>query len=733
MNGLHTYLLGAAVIALAAQAQAQEQTQPAVVGPDEAGLADIIVTATRTGQTKAQKTPLAISVFSADTLGAINAVNVKDLVTLTPNLNVSQVTASAAIYIRGIGSNNIFGGSDPDVTVQSDGVYLARAFTQFSDFVDIERIEVLRGPQGTLYGRNAIGGTINIISRLPDDEFRGKAQLTAGNYSLFQGQAYISGPIVPGKLQASLSGNYIRHGGYIDNIVPGGHDINTANRGGVRGQLRFEPTDGIEMITRADYNKGSEWFESFDHLLTPLAIAPLASSLIGDYTKAAINAPQKSHTEIWGVSEEIRVPLSDTLTLKSLTAFRRSQYKLYVDIDGTEVYAQEGEQEETSRQFSQEFNLNYNSDALEGVVGLYYFHDHQSSLVGSYNPLINVFVRTTPESRTRSYAAFAQGTYHLTPELGITAGIRYTGDRKSIDASFDRATLTTRVSAPGFPFVASAARKYHAWTPKIGVDYKVTPGVMIYASATRGYKSGGTNYAAATPAALTFEPETIWSYEGGIKSELLDRRLRINVSAFKYDYKDLQVQSLIGPGVVAIGNAATAKVKGIELETSAKPVPNLLLTANLSLLDAKYDTFTNASVPGALVPFVRGNPRYNAVTNTFDATGNRLNAAPRSSFSGSAQYDVPLESGKLFVRGEYYRQGKVYYDPSNVQIFKQKAYGLVNGSLGYNSDGGGWGVQLVGKNLTNTRYLINIAANGQVPAGFAAAPRTVAIQLTTSW
>jgi iron complex outermembrane receptor protein len=636
------------------------------------------------------------------------------------------------IYIRGVGSNNVFSGSDPDVTVQSDGVYIARAFGQFADFVDIQRIEVLRGPQGTLYGRNAVGGTINIISRKPSDVWTGKVQLTGGNYGLFQGQAYVSGPLA-NKVQGSLSASYIRHNDYIENINPGVPGLSNANHGGVRGQLRIEPSDDIELITRADYNRGDERYDSYDHLLSRVAAAPLASSLIGDYTKAAISGPQRNRTNIWGLSQEVNIHLADHLTLKSLTAYRHSRYRVDVDIDGTEAFLQQGIQYETSRQFSQEFDLNYNSSKFEGVAGVFYFHDHDSTIVNSLNPVPNLLVYVSPQSRARSVAAFAQGTYHLTDKLNLTAGIRYTADKKGIDQYYNRSSLTTGVSAPGFPFVSSVSNDYHAFTPKFGIDYRITPTILVYASATRGYKSGGTNYAAATPAALTFRPETIWAYEGGFKSEFLDRRLRLNVAAFKYDYKDLQVQSLIGPGLVAIGNSATASIKGIEFETAAKPIRNLLLGFNYSILRAHYNTFTAASVPGALLAFVRADPRYNAATGTFDATGNVMNAAPRSSYSASAQYDLPIGPGTAFVRGEYYHQTKVTYDPTNAAVFSQPAYHLINASLGFNTADKKWGFQLVGKNLTYSHYLITIAANGQAPAGLAGAPRTFAVQLTRNW
>jgi len=729
----------AALPASSAQASASQTSAPTGAGLDE-----IIVTATKTGETAAQKTPLAISVFSADRLNGSLALNVKDLVALTPNLNLAQTTTNAQIYIRGIGTNNVFVGSDPDVTVQLDGVYLARAYAQFTDFIDVQRVEVLRGPQGTLYGRNAVGGTINIISRLPSDEFHAKVQLAGGNFGMFQGQAYISGALVPGKLQFSLTGNYLRHDSYFDNIVPGKHGVGDADRGGVRGQLRFVPTDNVGMITRADWNKSNDHPDTFDHLLAPVAVAPLATSTIGT-SKVALNDPEVGSTRMWGVSEEINFRLSSALTLKSLTAYRDSRTRVLVDNDGTELSLIRAIQQDSSKQLSQELNLNLNLDRFAGVVGLFYFHEHEIAPPVSDTPpsIITPPARSSlatvlANARGRSLAGFAQGTYNLTDALSITAGVRYTQDRKALDQSLT--VVSQNPATPGAVlsrFAGLYRRTFHAVTPKFGIQYQITPTVLAFASATRGYKSGGTNFAARNIQTLGFDPEYIWSYEGGVKSDWLDHRLRVNVTAFKYDYKALQVQSLLGSGISSISNAATAKVKGLEIETMAKPVPELLLTANFALLDAKYDSFPNASVPANLIPYLVGNPNFTPAppggSASFNASGNRLNVAPKSSFSGSAQYDLAVGPGKAFVRGEYYWQARTYYDPSNALIMSQKPYDLVNLAVGYNSANSLWGVQLVAKNVTKTHYLITVAANGVVPAGLAGAPRTIVLQLTKSW
>jgi iron complex outermembrane recepter protein len=713
--------------------QAHAQSDP---GPGPGSLEEVVVTSNKLDTVSLQKAPGAITAFSADKLDASAINSVKDLVSYTPNLNVSQATASPEIYIRGIGSNNVFNGSDPDVTVQSDGVYIARAFAQFADFLDLDRIEVLRGPQGTLYGRNAVGGTINLVSRAPSDTFEAKALVAGGTYDLGQAQAYISGPLIPGQLQASLSANYLRHNGYVENIAPGQSDVGSANRGGVRGQLRFVPTDSIEATTRADWSRIDERMDAYSHLLAPTKFAPLANSIIGDFRKAALDAPQNMVTSVWGVSEDIKIKLNDALRLQSITAYRHSDYVVDVDVDGTEYPVISGFQTDLSRQFSQELNLGLHLNRFEVIVGAYYFEEHETSNIRNTaapsiaTPLASAAITAvTPDSLSHSGALYTQGTYHLTDALSLTAGVRYTEDRKGIDQDIQK--IPYAPGAPKFVFIAAPRPKdYVSWTPKFAIEYQLNPDAFLYASATKGYKSGGTNFAGTNLQALTFAPEELWSYETGVKSDWFQHALRINLAGFYYNYSDLQVQSLIAPGVVSIGNASTAIVRGLELETTVRPLPGLTLTLNPALLDSEYDRFTNAAVPSQLRSYVAGAPQYNAATVTYNASGNKLDAAPKFSASASAQYEHSVVRGLGFIRAEYYWQSRAYYDPSNAPIMSQGPYGLLNLSVGYEDPEARWSARLIAKNVTDKEYLTTVAANGIVPAGLAGDPRTVILQLT---
>jgi iron complex outermembrane receptor protein len=711
---------------------------------DDAGLEEIIVTAQKTGASAVQKTPIAVSAFSEADLKNSLTTNIKDLVAYTPGLNIGQTTASAQIYIRGVGTNNVYNGSDPDVTLQIDGVYMARPNEAFGDFLDVDRIEVLRGPQGTIYGRNAVGGTINIVSKTPSDVFTGTQELTVGNFATVEEQAYVSGPLIPGKLQGSLAVSYLRHDGYLKNISTG-NDIYSANHGGLRGQLRFEASDSVTATTRFDFSKSGENGNSYSVLIAPVKNAPLADSLIGQWSKVALSNPQTEATYNGGVSEDVNWAIDPSLTLRSITAYRKDAYHVVVDSDATELPYQTSAQSEEEYEYTQEFNFQAHLDNFDGVTGIYYFHESDTSDINAIvtampgivagSPPRNVELSAFPVTKADAEAVFAQGTYHVLPTVALTAGYRYTSEDKSLHQDYQKYFVGPPViNLAPYPFVGQTTRYFHGNTPKFGIDWNVTSDAMMYFSATRGYKSGGMNYAASTVAAESFNPETIWSYEVGTKTDWFNHHLRVNLTGFKYDYNNLQVQSLIGPGLSSITNAATASVKGIEAEFQAKPTEAWKLTSNLTLLNARYNSFIAASVPAGLAPFAAGSPNYNPAAGTFNASGNRLDAAPHLTAFFAAQRDFDSDNGNFYyARAEYYWQDRVYYDPTNLDVQSQAPYGLVNLFVGYNRAGGSWQAQLYAKNVANKGYFITTAAVSLAPAGLTGAPRTFGARITKNF
>jgi len=699
---------------------------------DQSTLEEVMVTATKTGAQAAQKTPIAVSAFTEDQIQSEHIGSVKDLVDLTPDLQVTQNTANAEIYVRGIGSSNVNAGSDPDVTVQIDGVYVGRPSGQFADLADVGQIEVLRGPQGTLYGRNAAGGTINVTSREPSDTFHAMADVSTGSYNLFQTRDYITGPITD-NLQDMLAVSYLYHDPYIKNLAPGGKGLDNANHGSLKDQLRFEPTSKIDATTRVDWSSGYEDFESFDHVLMKTSSpATLANSLIGNYNEVAVKSPQWENFYNGGISEEINYHVTDYLDIKSITAWRENYYKLEGTADGTELNLAFINSSEKQSQLSEEITAQLTLDQLRAVMGIYYLEEGVHGAIAADATLSPVPIHgTDPYVYDRSKAVYGQATYSVTNDLHITGGARFTEETKTVqmDAFADTAHDTL---IPGSIFDPAASSQYYAFTPKGGIDYQLLDNAMAYFSVTKGFKSGGFNNAATTVSTLEFGPEKILSYEVGAKTDWFDKRLRVNLTGFYYDYNGLQVQSLLSPGVATILNANTATVKGAELEMKVKPVSGLTLTSNASLLRANYGTFTNDAVPTGILPLLLHSPLYNAGTGFYNATGNTMVNAPRYSGQDAAEYDYDLPDGQVFAKAEYAWQTRTYYDASNISVLSQPFYGVVNLAVGYTPPSGAWTFQVMAKNITDKEYLIGAAANGNV-LGHAGDPRTIFCTISRSW
>lgn len=728
--------------ASAAAAGATAQATPDPAAP--ANLDTVYVTATKTGRTAVQSTPIAVSVFSGDKLNAAGTNNIQALAQSSPSLKVGEVTASPSIYIRGVGTNNVFNGSDPNVSMLLDGVYLARPFQQYSDFFDVDRVEVLRGPQGTTFGRNAVGGVVNIISITPGANFEGRFKQSFGNYGLVRTEGFASGPLVDGTLAASIAVNREARNAYEDNVVAGKSGVADAHRQGLRAQLRWTPNSTVEATTRLDYYNIDQAMQSYDHILAPYRTPPfppvfaVTNSLIGSYHKVALDFPGHLSSYGGGIAQDVLFKLSDNLTLRSITAYRDTQYALSLDADASEFRGAEIYQAEKAKQFSQEFNLTYNSKQFDGVAGLYYISEHNITDNVSAVYTTRVYNHIAPDLEANSKAVFAQGSYHFDNGVSLEFGGRYTQDTKRFKQSYTSndysAAPALGASLPGFPFIYPGPadpreRDWSAFTPKVGINWKASPQALLYATYAEGFKSGGFNYAASNAAGISFNPEKLKSLEAGFKTQWLDRKLLLNLTAFDYDYTDLQVQQAISPGNVQIANAATATVRGLELETEAKVTPRFTLSAKATWLDAKYNSFRGALVPNALVPFVTGDPRFTAGVNTYDASGNRLNNAPQLTYVLSARYGMPIGSGEGYVTADYFHQSDANFDPSNAAILREPGYGLLNLSVGYDSADGLWNTQLLVKNVQNRDYFVLRAANGLVPSAPSGAPRTVTVSV----
>lgn len=708
-----TYLAFAVVLALVSTSAAAAD-----------GIEEVTITATKMGATDIQNTAMAISAFTAGYLEKSGTMDVRDLVSVTPNLVIAQNGNSAQVYIRGIGSNNSFAGGESSSTVHLDGVYVARPGAVFFNFLDVERIEVLRGPQGTLYGRNSVGGTINVISRKPDNQFRAKVQGTIGNYDRQVLEGFISGPVSGDLLSASISMMRSKRDGYFKNIIASGNDRGSDDSWSVRGQLRATPNDSLEVLLRADYLEDQGIPSGNQALLLPFIPVPggpenpQTAAIRGDWHKVALDVPSTFDRKLSGVSGEVTYEFSDSMVLKSLTAYRTSKTNAAGDTDATDLNRQVTGLFENQDQLSQELNLSGNAGRFKYVAGLYYFDEHiETGGDGVYAITANLKTQPSPVVDTKAYAVYGQLDYTLTDRLTLTAGLRYSDETKDFDQTLNRVNGTTGVPLPGFPVRYVRDGSYSAWTPKLGLQFQSTDDVMFFASMTRGFKSGGFNFSSANTV-HGYGPETLWSYEAGFKSDLAGKRVRLNGTAFYYDYEDLQVQAFITSGVIDITNAADAEIKGVEIEFITRPTEALSLGGSANWLDAKYRNFPAAPIAGG----------------TFDAGGKRLNSAPESSFTVFGQYDFALGDGAaISVRGEYSWKDRQYFTVVNDAIQASPSYGLLNASISFNSADSHWQVVAYGRNLADDRYLLSAGAFTAVPAGTPGDPRTYGLRVAYSY
>lgn len=701
-----------------------------------------MVTANKMGATSLQSTPLAVTALTGDELAASGIRDIQDLKGYVPTMQVSDLSGYTQLYIRGVGSNIVFIGSDPSTTIHLDGVYLARPLSYLNGFLDVDRVEVLRGPQGTLYGRNSVGGTINIVSKRPSDHLEAQFVGEYGTYERYAAKGYISAPLTAHGIAASVAFDVSGHGAFRKNVSTG-NDAEDQRSRGVKVQLRVPFASG-DLTIRADYARQSGAFGAYPKLIAPDGV-PLDDSILGDPDKVSMD--RASHTVLrnYGTAAELNLGVANGVTLRSLTAWRAFDGVIDADADSSSIpLFRNLISPIRQRQISEELTLLGKSDRLDWVLGAYYFHEtNREPLTLAIFPF-GVSHIQRPLLTARSFAVFGEAEFRVTVQLSFVAGLRYTTERKSyqLDDRFTASvSLDPAIAAAAFPlsgipgipdpFTVDTHRSDHAITPKFGINYKPGDSVLIYASATRGFKSGGYDYGAnnALDAATGYGPEKIWSYEAGLKSDWFDRRLRFNLTGFYYDYTDLQVQSFVQVGAsfgATTQNAATARVKGFEVEIVARPIEGLQFNASLARLDAKYRKYANAFVP---------------TFGTFDASGKRLNNAPRWSGNLGASYSLNLgDAGVLDVGGDVHLQSKVFFTAANdgvgavsSYLEQQGSYAVVNGRIGWTSDNQKLRFSLVGTNLTGHNYYLGTANYTPAIAARQGRPREVFLQVSLGY
>jgi len=659
-------------------------------------LADTVVTATKAGEVSLQEVPVSITVVNEDQLRESGAHNIEDLAQQTPGLGINRNGPASRLYMRGIGTNLDFIGSDPSVTVHVDGVYQSRIITALDDFVGVERVEVLRGPQGTLYGRNSIGGTVNVVSKLPEAELERVVRFDVGTESSKRFSTYVSGALNENEnLLGGISLMKADHSPYVTNVnTPTSQGLQDEDTFAGKGTLRYLAGANGELILRADYSNTDE---------APRAYKSTGLAKDGSAAPAApvVNIPSDSHEVDFsyqdpffkqinkGTSIEYIRELSPNWSLTSLTAYRDLEFSLIEDTDGSNIDVLVTELSEEQDQFSEELRLNYQSDQLKLVTGLYYLsEDHTSNAIINVNAAgVKSLIDTSNE--VSSYAAFGQGTYGVTNRLNATLGLRYSNEEKKFNNI--RATSVNASGALIPKPIVDEKESWDSWNPKAILDYTFTnDGPMVYSAVSRGFKSGGFNFTADD---AEYKPEKVWSYEVGAKQDWLQKTLRTNLVLFLYDYKDQQISEFVSPGVTFVKNVDKSEIKGIELETSWMPSYDWMLELNYAFLDANYKEAEVIVDPGGGAPAV-----------LVDVSGNSLNSAPDHKVNAAVQYFQNVSQGTLSYRVEYFWQDKVYFTEFNEDTSGQGAYGIWNARINFTPIDESWELQVYGENLDDKVY-----------------------------
>lgn len=673
--------------------------------------AEIIVTALRR-EASVQSVPAAITAVGGQSLVNRAITNPEALASTVPGLQFTSAQSSTQLSIRGVSLDVATGTGEPAVAPYINGVYISRVTAPLIDFTDLSRVEVLRGPQGTLYGRNSTGGAVNLISTRPTDKFEGEITGGIGSYERRLVRGTISGPLIEGKLGFRLSGSYDYNDGSVLNVV-NNRRLNGLKRTYVHGGLTFEPSSAIKNDFDVFYvkEKSETPLEFFVQQTVPgffeANFPGLPINFISNRNdRIAIDTIPNNRRDMLLFTNNLTVNLTSDVRLKFITGYNRHNFKTTTsDGDGTDqpitlVGDKDHPVINDSRTFTQEINLSGSVGPIDFVAGLYYFNEKSTPSFPAIFPLglpsagvpAGSALISFSRDHTKSRAAFADVTYNVSDRLRLVGGLRYSQDRKNI-------TQTQGIVIPGLPADAALqcnATKYKAkfssWTPKAGVQFDVTDKILTYAQYQKGEKAGTFNLSVC---GNEVDPETITSYEVGFKSRLLDNSLTLNVSAFNYDYSDLQVIVLRNvPGIAfktfALDNAAKARIKGFEIEAEAHPSERWTVSTGISYLDAKYQQYDNGAGQ--------------------DFSGNRLTRAPKWSIKSAAEYRLPLSGffSSLSLRGEMDVTDRVYFMPSNLLELSQPSTVLINASVNLMSDEHGLSLRAFGRNLTDQDVFVNL-------------------------
>jgi iron complex outermembrane receptor protein len=700
-------LLGISASPAFAQDNAADPAASEPAANDGDGLSEVIVTAQRREQ-NLQQVPAAVTALNTETLSQRGITSALDLVQATPGLQVgvqsggANGTASGTYFIRGMGQQRANNGSEPAVGIYVDDIYYPSLQGNLFSIVDVEQIEVLRGPQGTLFGRNTIGGAVRYTSRAPSRTFEASITGTAGSYDRRDVTGFVNAPLGD-KAAFRVTAGHLERDGFARR-QDGGPNAGAENTDLVRVQLRLDPTDNLRIDLTGQYVEFD--LEGIAYT-TPSPVNPLPGTQVFLYNQSALglanpydsrynatcarcqpgsNYREFATSQVWNASAAINWEISDTVTLRSLTGYTNVESLASNDYDASALSIFHQNLSFEVEAFSQEFQLNANlfDQRLSLVTGLFFYDE---SFI-SNGLLVNEFIirpgaggsntpATAIDRDTRSYAGFFDGRFAATDRLTLLFGARLSRDEKSASAS--RAT----------GFITADETAFTSFTGRLGLQYQWTPEIMTYATVSEGFRSGGFNFIPAQNRFFAFEPEKSRAYEIGARLEFLNRRLRFNPTVYYNEWKDIQVQSVIAVPtgtVITFDNAARAHTYGMELEAQFAITHNFRLFGSLALLHAQYDDIGNA-------------------------TGITLNSnfmrAPDVTYSVGATYEQEFAGGwDATATVNYAWVDDTQSTPTDDDFMFLPSHGILNARLEISTPGNRFSIAVFGTNLTDSVYYI---------------------------
>ena len=683
-------------------------------------LEEVVVTAQKRSQ-NLQDVPLTISAFSAEKIEEYGVTNIQSLATVTPGLVVSSTQGSPSPYIRGVGTRLATIGLGPSVSVYVDDRYIGGGGGALLELPDVERVEVLKGPQGTLYGRNSIGGALRIITKDPGDEWEATVGATLGDYDQRDIEGIISGPITD-NFRVQLAGAWYQRDGYADNLSDEGNDeYDDRDYQTLRGKAIWDITDQASLKWTGSWLERDDTAGFRQNSLdgSPSNIGLTLGGLTGDDGgTVAHNIPGNAESKLY--SHDLALDISfDSFDFLSLTTYADRDSDAPFENDGGSADWLGGYTVGDSQAFSQEFRVTSNSDEpLQWVVAAeYYDTDAQSRTTGVSFRFPVVAELGTQTVKTESLALLGKITYSFSDQWVVSAGARYTDEEKK------QGTVPTpgTINLTGGPLPFESEDSWTEVTPTLNVQRFVDFG-MFYFTYSQGFKSGGFNSPANTKYDGTerpiLEPEILDNFELGFKGEFFDGLLRLNGAAYYYDYSDLQVTRAAGDGdtpVLVTQNAADAEVIGLEVDFSWLASENLVLSGGFNALDTEYKDYdASAKVPCIELGCGIAGPGTGYGDIFYDANGESLLRAPELTAFLSARYDMKLDSAAVPIVVSYSYSGEFQYDfiatPSTSEL-EQESVGLLQARISYVPDGASWQVSLWGNNLTDEEFYSEKIAN----------------------